>query len=703
MYKNEASIINHGIRSNGIHTSSNNTNFNNINRHAGTNNSNSHKRFSSTNSATQRNVHSVSNDRPTPATNEYETDQDNDEQYDQDEANDDDELLNYDLDEEDEEDDVFGEANDGNKLNGNFYVPNVGCGGESQLKNHYNSMSTASCILNEVNYLEKSHQQQQQQSHHRRSGANITPDTSITNSNSSSSNSSVSSPAATNSDQPQTKSIRHHQSQTSAQHQYLNNSNNHQPQHQHMQPPPFLPDSAKFFPPHSTNLMGKNTRIIHHSIPNTPVNKYHTVTSRTGSTMTIAAVSAKAGMVTATPGRYNTDHHKAMSSSQNYLPAVAQQHQQQPYQQLTSRNLNNAAFVMMDVGDRSGTTRNYKFQPSSSSSASSPTLPPSPLPQLPYTTRSSLIAPVVVQSDFSSSKSNAHMKLSPSLANFSHFDVQSTFFNGEYVRLIMSTLHTSVNIKTGASGAAFASLQSGGGSNDAISENKNKKHSSVNHQLQQGARLSAASTTCGSMASSTSTTLLDQPRPAAALASFYINKENESPGSSSSDEITNDGGLELVEACASFRIEVGGDTFRGLGLVHDVSQRRMMKLNSSAILDKCSTHYFKKELCELIETNSNEPFTIEYQDWGAYFYRYYFVGQDHANYVGTDAELGPLVISIRREKLLAEQISRSNSSNASAGQNGLSAGNSGNNSERNYDYVYRFILRTSDVSIFYKY
>jgi hypothetical protein len=150
---------------------------------------------------------------------------------------------------------------------------------------------------------------------------------------------------------------------------------------------------------------------------------------------------------------------------------------------------------------------------------------------------------------------------------------------------------------------------------------------------------------------------------------------------------------DLVEECKCFRIEVGGDVFRGLGLVQDVSQRRMMKMSSLSILDKISNQY-KKDLVDSIEINNNEPFTIEYQDYGAYYYRYYFHNLEHANYLGIDKDIGPVAISIRRDKLIIEPLQTLHSTSSSSSSSSRSNSNS---SERNYEHVYRFIMRTSDV------
>ncbi|XP_057694518.1 signal-induced proliferation-associated 1-like protein 3 [Corythoichthys intestinalis] len=46
-----------------------------------------------------------------------------------------------------------------------------------------------------------------------------------------------------------------------------------------------------------------------------------------------------------------------------------------------------------------------------------------------------------------------------------------------------------------------------------------------------------------------------------------------------------------------------------------------------------------------------KEYSIEHVDLGARYYRDYFHGKEHANYFGTDEKLGPVALSIRREKL----------------------------------------------------
>lgn len=327
--------------------------------------------------------------------------------------------------------------------------------------------------------------------------------------------------------------------------------------------------------------------------------------------------------------------------------------------------------------------RQYKVQISPNSASSSP-------PALPTTTQSFFMLNSNTSNDFS---------LSGSLANFSHFDIQSIFFSYANIKSLICSLHTSMNIKTGASAASRqSSLENLNKTLPPIPiQSSNKLNNLIKASNTQISMLSADEKNSKTRLSS-SLFMYEQNCPASPKTqtnkpTFNLSAANDSALSdlneTSANQVLPQKQSDLVEECNCFRLEIGGDAFKGLGLVQDVSQRRMMKLNSINIMDKINSHY-KKEIIDLIEANNNEPFTIEYQDWGSYYYRYFFQNQDHANYLGLDREIGPIAISIRRDKLIVEPPPRSNSSNTHNG--------SGSNNERIYDYAYRFIMRTSDLN-----
>ena len=317
----------------------------------------------------------------------------------------------------------------------------------------------------------------------------------------------------------------------------------------------------------------------------------------------------------------------------------------------------------------------FKFlQPSSSSSYSSSSSPsPSSLSQPPSPQQQIMSPPPPPPAAITET-----LSIMATLANFSHFDLQSVLFNYETLKHIKDTLHKSINTRTGASAA----------SRQSSFENLNKTlpaTQSGNLLLGKDYLIANQDLVDKQRKKSSSETPNTNKRLSSSLF-VYLDEESKRLSDCSATKFN-----ELVQECAPFfKLELGGDTFKGLGLVEEVSQRRMMKLNSISCLDKICLNY-KRDIIDLIESNNNEPFTIEYQDYGAYYYRYYFNNLDHANYVGVDDKIGPVAVSIRRDKLfMAQQSNRSNNT-----INPMLISNV--NSDTPFEYAYRFILRTSGV------
>ncbi|XP_059160500.1 signal-induced proliferation-associated 1-like protein 2 isoform X2 [Physella acuta] len=127
---------------------------------------------------------------------------------------------------------------------------------------------------------------------------------------------------------------------------------------------------------------------------------------------------------------------------------------------------------------------------------------------------------------------------------------------------------------------------------------------------------------------------------------------------------------ELVLSCPFFRNELGGEDERTVSLTKVTankwiggtstvpvqpgngykSQIRHPACCGVAILDS-SPSPTGQILPPLV---SHRGHVIEYVDHGAYYYRHFFYNHEHQNYFGTDDNLGPVAISVRREKLDAE-------------------------------------------------
>ncbi|XP_077788482.1 signal-induced proliferation-associated 1-like protein 3 isoform X3 [Podarcis muralis] len=222
---------------------------------------------------------------------------------------------------------------------------------------------------------------------------------------------------------------------------------------------------------------------------------------------------------------------------------------------------------------------------------------------------------------------------------FAHYDVQSMLFDLNEVVARRAYVAQRRNTATGASAASA---------------------------------VSSASRTCG------------PPEPAAApfLGSEDPNfKEHlgHDPGDSRSNG--------LLLSCPHFRNEVGGERER------DVSFSRASPASlgspggeavgagggglAEASPAPCCTNASVSVLEVPKELQRNvarlKHYSIEHVDLGARYYQEHFCGKEHANYFGVDEKLGPVAVSIRREKLEDHR-------------------------EHGPQYQYRIIFRTSELT-----
>nr|XP_045598357.1 signal-induced proliferation-associated 1-like protein 1 isoform X1 [Procambarus clarkii]XP_045598358.1 signal-induced proliferation-associated 1-like protein 1 isoform X1 [Procambarus clarkii]XP_045598359.1 signal-induced proliferation-associated 1-like protein 1 isoform X1 [Procambarus clarkii] len=141
----------------------------------------------------------------------------------------------------------------------------------------------------------------------------------------------------------------------------------------------------------------------------------------------------------------------------------------------------------------------------------------------------------------------------------------------------------------------------------------------------------------------------------------------------------------LINSCPFFRNELGGEGERIVSLSRDwgcgtkpnspslapVFHRPVAAATIGLLEPAVGQSHWRMTLCPYVRS----PFTIEAVDQGATYYRTYFCLQDHQNWFGIDDMLGPVAISIRREKL----------EDASDSAHSLPT------------YQYRIIVRTSEL------
>ncbi|XP_055990370.1 signal-induced proliferation-associated 1-like protein 1 isoform X4 [Sorex fumeus] len=193
---------------------------------------------------------------------------------------------------------------------------------------------------------------------------------------------------------------------------------------------------------------------------------------------------------------------------------------------------------------------------------------------------------------------------------FAHYDVQSILFD---LNEAIMNRHNNVikrrNTTTGASAAAVASLVSGPLSHSA-----------------------SFSSPMGST------------------------EDLNSKGSLSMDQ-GDDKSNELVMSCPYFRNEIGGEGERKISLSKS-SSGSFSGCESASFESTLSSHCTNAGVAVLEVPKENlvlhldrvKRYIVEHVDLGAYYYRKFFYQKEHWNYFGADENLGPVAVSIRREK-----------------------------------------------------
>ncbi|XP_058017922.1 signal-induced proliferation-associated 1-like protein 1 isoform X2 [Ahaetulla prasina] len=215
---------------------------------------------------------------------------------------------------------------------------------------------------------------------------------------------------------------------------------------------------------------------------------------------------------------------------------------------------------------------------------------------------------------------------------FAHYDVQSILFDLNEVAVNRHNVIKRRNTTTGASAAAVASLASGPLSHSA----------SFNSPMGSTEELNSKGT---------------------------LNVDQ-------GDDKSND----LVLSCPYFRNEIGGEGERNISLTKSNSGS-FSGCESASFESTLSSHCTNAGVAVLEVPKENlvlhldraKRYIVEHVDLGAYYYRKFFFQKEHWNYFGADENLGPVAVSIRREK--PEEIKENGS-----------------------QYSYRIIFRTSELT-----
>uniref|UniRef100_A0A672GBC3 Signal-induced proliferation-associated 1-like protein 1 n=1 Tax=Salarias fasciatus TaxID=181472 RepID=A0A672GBC3_SALFA len=225
---------------------------------------------------------------------------------------------------------------------------------------------------------------------------------------------------------------------------------------------------------------------------------------------------------------------------------------------------------------------------------------------------------------------------------FSHYDVQSMLFDLNDVIQSRHTAGKRKNTTTGASAAAVASATS------TLSSTHSLPYSSPSGSQEE-------------------------------LSS------RDSPGLDAGEEQSN----EMLLSCPCFRNEIGSDGIgrRRLGTggagYHGLGSGGSGTLSGEGNLyeTSVSTHCTNAGVAVLegpkegasTLTEKGKQYIVEHVDLGAYYYRKFFYLREHWNYFGIDEALGPVAVSLRREKLDEDK-------------------------DHGQQYNYRLIFRTSELT-----
>ncbi|XP_006773192.1 PREDICTED: signal-induced proliferation-associated 1-like protein 3 isoform X4 [Myotis davidii] len=120
-------------------------------------------------------------------------------------------------------------------------------------------------------------------------------------------------------------------------------------------------------------------------------------------------------------------------------------------------------------------------------------------------------------------------------------------------------------------------------------------------------------------------------------------------------DLGDDNSNDLLLSCPHFRNEIGGECERNVSF----SRASAASLGGSECRLADPSTYRTNASISVLEVPKEQQrtqsrpqqYSIEHVDLGARYYQDYFVGKEHANYFGVDDKLGPVAVSIKREKL----------------------------------------------------
>ncbi|XP_069855420.1 signal-induced proliferation-associated 1-like protein 3 isoform X2 [Dipodomys merriami] len=215
--------------------------------------------------------------------------------------------------------------------------------------------------------------------------------------------------------------------------------------------------------------------------------------------------------------------------------------------------------------------------------------------------------------------------------SFAHFDVQSMLFDLNEAAANRGSVAQRRNTTTGASAASAAS-----------------------------AMAMASSSSSSLTAAAASASAASRAHSLGGLDPAFTSTEDLNCKENLEQDLGDDTSNDLLLSCPHFRNEIGGERERNVSFSRASAgspggsggcDPLPAEPALSALRTNASIAVLEVPKEQQRTQSRPRQYSIEHVDLGARYYQDYFVGKEHANYFGVDEKLGPVAVSIKREKL----------------------------------------------------
>ncbi|KAG6926309.1 signal induced proliferation associated 1 like 3 [Chelydra serpentina] len=166
-------------------------------------------------------------------------------------------------------------------------------------------------------------------------------------------------------------------------------------------------------------------------------------------------------------------------------------------------------------------------------------------------------------------------------------------------------------------------------------------------------------TTTGASAASAVSAALSRAYGLGGLDPAFASTEDLNYKENLEHDLGDNNSSDLLLSCPHFRNEVGGMCERSVSFSRASAGSPSGAAGEGGFLEPSLNAYCANASISVLEVPrelQRSPsrltrYNVEHVDLGARYYQLYFHGKEHSNYFGVDEKLGPVAVSIRREKL----------------------------------------------------